>query len=166
MSDFFNRLKSSKGSIFLLKGLIAGLALLIFGNSGEEVSEIGEKKSDTEELTLAEEYISELELRVTELIRHMDGISDVHVIITPDTSYETVYAQNGSYDGGALTEREYVITDVDGDGRPIKIKLVFPKIRGIAVVCRGGSNPVNQEKIVSLLTSLFELPSNRVYVTG
>ena len=65
-----------------------------------------------------------------------------------------------------MTEREYVITDVDGNGTPIKVKLVFPKLRGIAVVCRGGGNPINQEKIVSLLSALFDLSSNRVYVTG
>ena len=52
------------------------------------------------------------------------------------------------------------------DGTPITVKLRFPELRGVAVVCRGGANPVNQEKIVSLLTALFGLPATRVCVTG
>ena len=166
MSEFFDRIKNTKGSLFLLVGLIAGLILIVMGNGGfgEDKSEITEPVPDVQ--AEAVDYISELERRVGDLLSRMDGISEVSVIIMPDTTAETVYAQNGSYDGGVLTEKEYVITDVDGDGKPIKVKIIFPKLRGVAVVCRGGANPINQEKIMSLLTSLFDLPSNRVYVAG
>ncbi len=166
MSEFFDRIKNTKGSLFLVVGLIAGLILIFIGNGGigEGKDEVTEPPYDGQDET--KDYISELERRVGELLSKMDGVSDVSVIIMPDTTSETVYAQNGSYEGGVLTEKEYVITDIDGDGAPIRVKLIFPKLRGVAVVCRGGANPINQEKIMTLLTSLFDLPSNRVYVTG
>ncbi len=166
MSGFFDKLKNTKGSLFLILGLAAGILLLFIG--GGDSAKKKEYVADTspDEVEEALDYISGLEHRVAELLSCMDGISDVHVIITPENAGETVYAQNGSYNGGVMTEREYVITDIDGNGTPIKVRLVFPELRGIAVVCRGGGNPINQEKIVSLLSALFDLSSNRVYVTG
>ena len=166
MIGFFDKLKNSKGSMFLILGLAAGIILLFIGSGDSAKRKEAAIDTSPDEAEEALDYISELERRVAELLGYMDGISDVHVIITPENAGETVYAQNGSYDGGVMTEREYVITDVDGNGTPIKVKLVFPKLRGIAVVCRGGGNPINQEKIVSLLSALFDLSSNRVYVTG
>ena len=96
----------------------------------------------------------------------MDGISDVSVIITAESCAETIYAQNGRYDGGSLTEKEYVIIDKGDHDEPITVKLVFPKIRGVAVVCYGGSNPINREKITNLISSLFDIAKNQVYVSG
>ena len=101
---------------------------------------------------------------MTELISRMDGISDVRVVIIPESTGGRVYAENDRYSDGTMTEREIVIPG--SDGAPITVKLRFPELRGVAVVCRGGANPVNQEKIVSLLTALFGLPATRVCVTG
>ncbi len=162
---FLEKMKQTKGLPLLLIGVAAGLLLLFAGGGGEESREPAspdpaEQKSETEE------YLAALERRVCQLLEAMDGVSDVSVVITPDGTSETVYAQNGRYSGGSLTEREYVILDRDGDGELVAVKLLYPKLRGIAVVCRGGSNPILQEKIVSLLCALFELPSNKVYVTG
>ena len=166
MSDWMSRLKNGGGSLFLLLGLAAGILLLVLGGKEPEEKKGEEEAQPAKEMEQTLDYMAELERRVAELLGYMDGIDQVRVVITPENAGETVYAQNGSYDGGFLTDREYVITDVDGDGKPIRVRLVFPALRGIAVVCRGGSNPINQEKIVSLLSALFGLPANRVYVTG
>ena len=166
MAGIFEKLKNTKGIGFLIIGLVAGILFLLIGDGVTS-----DKKEATPEETGSEvkdacDYISLLEIRIKELLEHIDGISNVYVIVTPKSTEELVYAQNGSYDGGKLTEKEYVITDKDGDGVPIKLKIIFPELKGIAVVCRGGANPINQEKLVSLLSALLDLPSNRVYVTG
>lgn len=166
MTDFLQKLKSTKGSLLLILGLSVGILLFLLGGGSGEKKEEKAPAADPSECEKTLDLLTVLESRVCELLSHMDGISDVHVILTPDATKETVYAQNGSYSGGVLTEREYVLADIDGDDTPLVIKLIFPKLRGIAVVCRGGSNPINQEKIVSLLCSLFDLPASRVYVTG
>ena len=155
-----------KAGFLLAIGAVVGIILIYMGSSSSDEKKADVSETEKNEISQMSEYVNELERRVAEIIEYMDGVTDVHVIITPENAGETVYAQNGSYDKGTLTQKEYVITDVNGDEKLIKIKLVFPKIRGIAVVCKGCGNPINQEKIVSLLSALFELSSNRVYVIG
>ncbi len=164
-SGVFGKFKSIKSITLLIIGVIAGLLLIFIGNTDSKNAKIN--SPDTEKhLDMTDKYIEDLEVRLTQILSKMDGIGDVSVIITADSCIETVYAQNGRYDGGSLTEKEYVIIDSNGNDTPITVKLVYPKIRGVAVVCRGGSNPINQEKITTLVSSLFDIAQNRVYVSG
>lgn len=155
------KLFKSKAAGFLAIGLAAGILLLVFGGKADKAEPTPpepEIDADTDA-----DYVSRLETRVAELLTHVDGISDVRVMITPESTKESVYLSNESRSQSVLTEWEYVLDD---GGEPVRIKLVFPEIRGIAVVCRGGSNPINREKVVSLLCSLFGVSANRVFVTG
>ncbi len=162
MSSVF---KGKKTAVLLFIGVLAGIILIFIGN-GEKKAEKSTMPDLSGQIEITNEYIKNLEMRVSQILSKMDGISDVSVIITADSCAETVYAQNGRYDGGSLTEKEYVIIDRGDSDEPIVIKLVYPKIRGVAVVCYGGSNPINQEKISKLLSSLFDIAQNQVYVSG
>ncbi|MFT8029387.1 hypothetical protein ACMYLY_23960, partial [Salmonella enterica subsp. enterica serovar Enteritidis] len=79
---FFDRLKGTKGSFFLLVGLAAGV-LLLFAGGGEEKNSAPPADTAGISVDAASDYISSLENRVTELISRMDGISDVRVVIIP-----------------------------------------------------------------------------------
>ncbi len=157
--------KGKKSVVLLLIGVIAGLILIFTGTSEKKTSESA-LPNLYDQLEITDKYISDLEIRITHILSQMDGISDVSVIITADSCTETVYAQNGRYEGGSLSEKEYVIVDRNGSDEPIIIKLVYPKVRGVAVVCYGGSNPINQEKISKLIASLLDIAQNQVYVSG
>lgn len=137
MIGFFDKLKNTKGSMFLILGLAAGIILLFIGSGDSAKRKEAAIDTSPDEAEEALDYISELERRVAELLGYMDGISDVHVIITPENAGETVYAQNGSYDGGVMTEREYVITDVDGNGTPIKSQAGFSQAQGNCCCLQG-----------------------------
>jgi stage III sporulation protein AG len=149
----------------LLIGIAAGILLIFVGNSESE-TEKAKMPDLSGQIEITNEYVKNLEIRVAQILSKMDGISDVSVIITADSCAETVYAQNGRYENGSLTEKEYVIIDKGDTDEPIVVKLVYPKIRGVAVVCYGGSNPINQEKISKLLSSLLDIAQNQVYVSG
>ncbi len=164
-SGVFGKFKSIKSITLLIIGVIAGLLLIFIGNTDSKNAKIN--SPDTEKhLDMTDQYIKDLEVRLTQILSKMDGIGEVSVIITADSCIETVYAQNGRYDSGSLTEKEYVIIDSNGNDTPITVKLVYPKIRGVAIVCQGGSNPINQEKITNLVSSLFDIAQNQVYVSG
>ena len=94
----------------------------------------------------------------------MDGISEVNVIITPKSTVQTVYAADLHYDGGKLTSKEYVMTDETG--MPVVLSLVYPEIRGVAVVCRGGGDPVRAQKIIELISSLLDISTSSVCVVS
>ncbi len=158
---FGSLFKSKKATVLLVIGVIAGL-ILIFIGSGDGKSEQLAAPELTDQISISDEYIKNLEIRVTQILSKMDGISNVSVIITADSGIETVYAKNERYDSGSLSEKEYVIID----DNPISITLVYPKIRGVAIVCTGGSNPINQERISKLISSLFDIAQNQVYISG
>ena len=163
MGSFFEKMKQSKGTWLLVIGILAGL-LLVFTETGGEASDTTAEDPAASGFTEASDYVAALERRVCQLLESMDGVSGVSVILMPDQTGETVYAQNGRYEGSTMTEREYVFSDENG--KPIVVRLIYPKLRGVAVVCRGGSNPITQEKIISLLCALFDLSAGQVYVTG
>lgn len=164
-SGIFGKLKNTKSITLLIIGVVAGLLLIFIGNTDVKNTSVKSQSAEAQ-LDMTDKYVEDLEVRLIQILSEMDGISEVSVIITADSCIETVYAQNGRYDGGSLTEKEYVIIDSNGNDAPITVKLVYPKIRGVAVVCQGGSNPINQEKIANLVSSLFDIAQNRVYVSG
>ena len=47
---------------------------------------------------------------------------------------------------------------------PILVKEIQPKIKGVAVVCKGIGNAEMQLKIINLVSTAFNLPTNKVYV--
>lgn len=79
------------------------------------------------------------EERLAALCNSVDGVSEARVMIT----YEAVYASS--------------ILGKGSEGQ---------KICGIAVVCRGGSDPAVQLRLHSMLESLYALPSTRISVSG
>lgn len=166
MSELLRHFKAAKGTPLLVIGLVAGLLLLILGmnsDKGEDVTPLDTQQSGIE---VADAYFTALEQKLTLLLEKMDGISEVNLVITADSDAETVYAHDTRYEEGLPIEESYVTVEVNGEKRLIPVKHLYPAVRGIAVVCRGGSNPINQQKIITLLTSLTGLPSTRVYVTG
>ncbi len=157
---------SSGGTWLLVIGVAAGLLLVFFG-SGIGRSD-GGAAAGSAEMSAEEDdaRLAALEYRVKQLLEAMDGVSDVVLVLTPDTGSELRYAQNLRYGNGIAEEKSTALSGSGSDSSPIPIGLIYPRVRGAAVVCRGGSNPVTQEKILSLLCALLDLPASRVYVTG
>ena len=106
-------------------------------------------------------YSKELEGRIEALILEKESIENEKVLISLENKGETVYAQNEK--GESF---EYVIyNDSDGE-KGLKLEEINPKVRGVAVVCTNGDNIKVKEKIVSILSSVLGLPTNRITVTN
>lgn len=150
----------SRSVILLIIGIAAGLLMIFMGNLPQKKSP-SPSPSETE---MTDSYIRTLESRLTLILEAMDGISEVKVIITPESTVQTLYATDLRYDGGALTSKEYVMSDEEG--MPVILSLVYPKIRGVAVVCRGGGDPVRAQKMIDLISALLDLRSSSVCVVS
>ena len=150
-----DKLKNIKGIGLIIIGIIAGIVLIIIGNIDF---------TPTVEIVAKPEvnYIDQLEEKITQLLESIDGVTSVNVMLTLESGSEYIYAQDRN---GEV--RDYVIiSEADKSESPILVKEVNPQIRGIAVVCRGGNNSAVQSQIINLLSTLFNLPSNRIFVTG
>ena len=156
---------TSGGTWLLIIGVAAGLLLVFFG-SGIGRSDSGAAAGTEMSAEEDDARLAKLEYRVKQLLEAMDGVSDVVLVLTPDTGSELRYAQNLRYGNGTAEEKSTALSGSGSDSSPIPIGRTYPRVRSAAVVCRGGGNPVTREKILTLLCALLDLPASRVYVTG
>ncbi|MBR6290959.1 MAG: hypothetical protein IKR53_05895 [Clostridia bacterium] len=150
--------------------LVAAFALGIFLLTFDKLPFHAEKESgDSEPYYRVSFYTENLEKRIKELCRSCDGVGDVHVLLTLDSGSEYVYAsdveqrQEGS---GASVTREYLLVSTSDGDEPVKVTEIYPKIRGVAVVCSGGDRADVREKITSLLSAALGIPTNRIRVSS
>ena len=157
-------LTKSKSFLYIVLALAAGVALLLLPGSGGT-------ESKTVSAPSASEYTAALEKKVASLIGELDGVKDCSVV-TLAAGYEYLYASDGrishTYDeSGALLgdeeTREYIFAATDGNTQPVVISERMPTVEGVAVVCKGAT-AVTEQKIISLLSALFNIKSNKISV--
>lgn len=146
-----DKFRKRKGILILAFGLILGLFLLI----------PFEKKSDQADTTNTnheqiEEFTQKTEKRLRELINELDGVSNARVMIMLKSGSEYIYASDDASD----SEKHVIVKD-----GLVYVKEYLPEISGVAVVCKGGNDPLIQSKVTSLVCSLLDLYSNHVYIT-
>ena len=103
-------------------------------------------------------YTEQMEERIKLFLSDIKGISKVSVILTIESSSETVYATQGN-------NADYVlIKDSKGNENAIPLTEISAKIRGIAVVCDYGGDERLKMTVIDLLSALFDVGTNRVTV--
>ncbi len=118
----------------------------------------GSEGAKTEEYTDVGFYTDYLEERIRTLCMSIDGIDEAVVFLTLDCSSEYVYQENGASDFLILS---------GGDGEEaVKLCEIYPRVRGIAVVCTGGELPRIKETVTELLSAALGLSSNKIKVAG
>ena len=104
------------------------------------------------------------EKKLKELIECINGAGDVKVYITYESHYETVYAADSDVKtekDQVHSKKEYILTDEDTG---LVLKKIYPRVRGVAVICQGGNDPVIKEKIYSVVSALFDISTNKISV--
>lgn len=157
MNKIMDALSGKKLFWPILLGVLGVVFLLI----GGEWAQADNTQSDTssEEYLSVRFYTKELEDRIESLCREIHGIGEVHVLLTLEGGSEYVYAENLS---ASFTDR-YMSKNSDA---PLMVQEIYPKIRGIAVVCSRGDDSAVQLMITELLGAAFGIPSSRIYVAG
>lgn len=127
-------------------------------------------------------YVENLEARLVDIIGEIEGVEDVHVMITVKGSEgkeilkdENISSDNTKESDGMGGERsissynkdENTIYYKDSSGAqyPYVLSEIMPEIEGVAVVADGGDSPVIKEKIINLIKALFGLEINKIMVT-
>lgn len=111
-------------------------------------------------------YYSELlEKKLTELVESARGVGDASIMISLDSATESVFAQNES-DSGSTRSNEHV-TVSNGKGEdPVLVKEIYPKIRGVAIVCDGGGNAEVRNRVTELVSAALGISANKIAVSG
>ncbi len=151
------KLLSNKNLLLSVAGIICGV-LLIFNGVNATRNEIKNDVPVAYESDELQTYTAALEKKISDFLEKVGGISNVSVIVTVESSAETVYATEGN-------NSDYVIIkDSEGSENAIPLTEITAKLRGIAVVCDYGKNEQLKSTVIELLSSLFDLGSNHIAV--
>ncbi|MFU0833314.1 MAG: Stage III sporulation protein AG [Oscillospiraceae bacterium] len=165
--------------IVLAAGVI-GIAL-IFLSSFLEGGENTEPKLDlSQDSYTAEEYETHLEQELTDLITKIQGVGNASVMVTLERTKEAVYAKEEKVSGqttkdqsnGSMrnetdqsNETTYILVkDANGSEKALSVTEIQPIVKGVVVVCDGGSSPAVQQNVIDAVTTALDISSARVCV--
>lgn len=183
--DFFQpsaggELKNKKNR-FLLIILLLGI-ILMFAGPYFSASEQTEEAFEQEEKTNApahKEFETDIARALEQILEHIDGISDVQVLISYASGKEGIYAttfdestrstlekdrEGGTREIEEITRREDQVLLRDGGGgeEALLLKEVMPEIKGVIVVARGVENRNLKLEVVRAIQSILDLPVHRI----
>lgn len=126
-------------------------------------------------------YVENLESRVEDILSSMEGVGNVKVMITLQSSQETIVEKDmptsrsniSETDGSGgnrntnemdIQETTVYTTNQNGDKIPYVIKTKEPEIEGVTVVAQGGDNAVVQKNISEVIQALFHIELHKIKV--
>ena len=154
--------KMGKKKIFLLVALIAfGIFIIILSNSvgGEQNEDVNFENLDPAK------YAREVEEKVEALCNRIDGVRSTYAVVTLKGGYRAIYATDSQF-GTSSSKNSTVIIGSGASEKPLLIGYENPEIAGIGIVCSGGDDYNVRKNIISVVSSAFNLSSNKIFVSG
>ena len=153
-----------KKLVWLGVAALAGVLLIIVGTfSGSGKKEnvtVPDNSSDTME------YLERIENKIKNITEQITGASGAAVIVSADTGVEYVYVRDEKINGDDEQSEYITVKKSDGSGALVTLKVIYPEIKGVSVVCKGGDNAEIKVKIVNAVSTSLKIPSNRICVVG
>lgn len=167
--------------IFLLG--IAGILLIglssILPGRGEEARAQQPRQEAAE--TDARAYADQLEERLRDILEQTEGVGTAQVMVTLENGYQKVYAKTEKVNNDTLediraqdekktqekqvTEQTYVLVDGAGGKVPLVTGQLEPEVKGVVVVCEGGSDPLVVRRVVETVRVALDISSTRISVS-
>ena len=166
LDSFRSWIKNNKRIAVIVAVGILGILLIFFSGFDSET-----KKEKAQSPVTQESYEQETEQKLKRLIESIDGAGMAEIMITFESSGESVFArdmsenvENAEKDESKRTEDKYVIVENDGDEGGLLTKAVYPRVRGVAVCCDGASDSVIRQRITETVSALFDINSKNISV--
>lgn len=145
------------------------------GRSQAEISKPASAAAEAED-----SYEKQLEARVREILKHVDGVGEVDVMIVLKSSSEkilhvdedescSVTEETDTSGMSRKTEskertRDTVMMSSGGGNEPVVQKELKPELSGIIISAAGGGSPAVQAEISAAMEALFGLPAHKIKV--
>ena len=183
-NDIIKNLTGEKGiKIIVTLGLV-GVALIFLSDfiSPKKV-EKADVIEDTRIEYKADEYHEELEKKLTKILKNIDGLEDISVMVTLESTAEYIFAseeksQSDSqqqYNESGIekeqqksqSENKYILVEGKTGKKDALVQTILePRVRGVLIVCKGSDNPYIQQKILEAVSKLFDISTTQIYVTN
>jgi len=121
-----------------------------------------------------------LENRLKDILEKIVGVGTVDVLVSVDSTEETVYSVNEQRSQQTTEETDksggrrhmtsvtdngtIVLYEQSGDQKPIITKKIKPRISGILIVAKGAENPTVKRLILDAVEKGINVPVNRISI--
>lgn len=170
----WKRIAKDKKLLVLLAAGLAGMLLLLATEFFPAADAAEEVESPEQAAESRQSYVDEMEDKLAEIISAISGAGRTKVMVTLENSEESVWATQGAQSresGGSegaekySLEDEYVlIQSSSSEEGGLLLKIIQPKIRGVAIVCDGGDNVYVREKITSAVASVLDISTAKISI--
>ncbi len=168
--SIFDKILAGGNKKILLFALLAavGVMLMLIGNGGgKDEGNTDTVRNGTEQQI--QQYTEELRRDIQRLCEQVGGVSDVTVAVSLECGFEYVYATDENSEigmSGSEASKKYITIGNGSSETAVYITEKLPRIGGVGVVCRGGSDPDVIRRLTSLISAAYNIGSNKIYVTG
>ena len=120
-------------------------------------------------------YTADLENRLESILSEIGGAGEAHVMVTFESSFESVYASNAKLEedtsavssGVKNTEKEIALVgNKSGGEEPVLLKSLCPRVKGVMVVCCGAESEKVVKSIKSAVSTLLGINETKVSVVA
>lgn len=114
-------------------------------------------------------YCVKLEQQLTELISSINGAGKVKVMVTLESSAQSVYAtsEKRTSDNNKNTYgNEYIIIKSgSSQEEALLVNILQPRVRGVAVVCQGADSVFVKQSIIDAVSAVLDIRSSDISIT-
>lgn len=161
-----------------LLGMVLVLLSQFFSTGSSGSKEVDTATADF----VSEQYIADLENKLTDLISGMEGVGRARVMVTLESGVQYIYAQEEKRNtdltreqGGAAevagrvyekenVEQKYILVDKNGTKQPVLQTELQPRVQGVVIVCDGADDVRVEQSLTNVVTTALNIPSSRVCV--
>lgn len=165
MLSKLRELPSDKIKKYALIAVVAAAILLIY------FSTLYDKTSAEDENTPQTENAQELEKRMEEALKRVEGAGEVSVVINYESTSELVPAtktdlseQQSSSDGKSQNSESKSEDIAQVSGNAVILKEKQPKVRGVMVVAKGAKNIRVKNDILFAVMTLLDVTADKVEI--
>ena len=115
------------------------------------------------ETNSANEYVTELEKKLSYALSKVEGVGDVSVVIKVESGMETVLATKKVTTKNSGNE-EIEETPIIVNGKTVVLKEKYPKITGVLIVAKGANKIAVLNKIQQATVSLLDIELNQIEI--
>ena len=157
MAKFFDKIKENKWLRYIIIVILIGiLAFFLFSTTQPNKENQNQNKT-------VDDYVTNLEYKLSKTLSLVDGAGDVSVVITVESGMETVLAMKTTTNKTSQGE-EIVETPVLVNGKTVVVKELNPKIIGVLIVAKGGNNIGVLSKLQQATISLLDINVNQIEI--
>ena len=162
MKNTKSGIKIRGAAIVLIMCVFLGILLMLGGKGNDDD---GEKEKTELQMLDPNEYANRVEEQVEELCNRIDGVSGTYAVVALKGGYRALYASD-EQQGTGNRKNQTVLIGSGASENGLLIGYENPEISGIGIVCSGGEDYNIKKNIISIVSSAFGLPSNKIFVTG